>query len=105
MEFNNTNVVLILKVQKPVSLKDFRPISLCSVIYKIITKAMANRIKQVLPNLISTQQSAFVPGRQIFDNVITAFEMLHMISHRKKGKRGLMAFKLDISKAYDRVEW
>ncbi|KAK2647852.1 hypothetical protein Ddye_015341 [Dipteronia dyeriana] len=104
-EFNDTNVVLILKVKNLVELKDFRSISLCSVVYKIITKAMATRLKSILPEIISPYQSAFVPGRQIFDNVLVAFEIQHSINRKKSVKRGQMALKLDMSKAYDRVEW
>ncbi|KAK0598373.1 hypothetical protein LWI29_034075 [Acer saccharum] len=104
-DFNHTFVALIPKIKNPLSPNDFRPISLCSVTYKAITKVLANRLKGILQNIISPSQSAFVPGRQIFDNVITSFELLHSISRKKKGKTGWLALKLDMSKAYDRIEW
>ncbi|KAA3467255.1 reverse transcriptase [Gossypium australe] len=84
---------------------NFRPISLCSVIYKIVAKSVANRLQWVIENCIDKVQSAFVPGRLIFDNVLLAYEILHTFRKKWTGHKGYMTVKLDMSKAYDRVEW
>jgi len=83
---NETYICLIPKVKCPQKITEFRPISLCNVIYKIVAKILANRLKKILPDVISESQSAFVPGRQITDNVIAAFETMHSIDQRRKGK-------------------
>ena len=76
-----------------------------NIVSRIISKVLINRIKCILPNVISDSQSAFVPDRSITDNTIVAFKMLHRVRNRRKGRTGHMAVKLNISKAYDRVEW
>lgn len=70
-----------------------------------MSKVLANRLKQILPEVISPTQSAFVSGRMISDNILLVYEMTHYMRNKKKGKKGFVAVKLDISKAYDRVEW
>ena len=85
--FNHTHVVLIPKNKHPQSPKDYRPISLCNVIFKIITKVIANRLKRVLPDIIHGSQSAFVPGRLITDNAILAFEIFHAMKRRSSNSK------------------
>ena len=102
---NHTFITLIPKTKSPTNLKDYCPISLCNVIYKIISKTIANRLKKFLPKLVSETQSAFMSDHLISDNIIVAFETLHHLKNKRKGKTGFMALKLDMSKAYDRVKW
>lgn len=83
---------------------DLRPIAFCNVMYKVCSKVIANRLKLILPQIISPFQSAFVPGCLITDNILAANEVAHFI-HNKRCVEGYMALKLDLSKAYDRMEW
>lgn len=84
---------------------NFRPISLCNVCYKIISKVLCQRLQRYSPDIISETQSAFVAGRAIADNILLAQEAFHALRTNNKFKNEFMAIKTDMSKAYDRVEW
>ena len=84
---------------------EFRPISCCNVLYKIISKTLANKLKPLLGDIISENQSAFILKRLISDNALIAFEIFHAMKRKWDGKDGSFALKLDMEKAYDRVEW
>ena len=102
---NHTFIFLIPKVKNPELVFEFRPISLCNVLYKIFSKVLANRLKKVLPALITKHQSAFIKSHLISDNILVAFESLHSMQNHKSNKEGYMAMKLDMSKAYDKMKW
>ena len=104
-KMNYTHIVLIPKINGPKHVADLRPIRLANVVFRIVSKVLANQLKQILPNVISESQSAFVPNRLITDNTTVTFEILHRMRNKRTGKKGQMAIKLDISKAYNRVEW
>ena len=101
---NITNICMIPKTERPTRMTELRPISLCNVGYKIISKVLCQRLKLYLPRLISETQSAFVAGRLISDNILIAQEMFHGLRTNKACKGKYMAIKTDMSKAYDRVE-
>ena len=100
--FNATFLALIPKEDGADSPGKFRHISLCNVIYKIISKVIVNRLKPLLPNLISPEQSRFVEGRQILDGVILVHEVIHSLKITKKPN---MLIKLNMSKKFDKLSW
>ena len=102
---NHTSITLIPKVKNQERVSEFIPISLCNVIYKVVSKVIANRLKPFLNSIISETQSAFIVDKLITDNVLIAFESLHHMKTCCSRNTGFMALKLDMSKAYDRLEW
>jgi hypothetical protein len=103
-EQNHTFLTLIPKQKEAHSVNQFRPINLCNISYKIIAKILANRLKTTLHKIISPLQLAFVPKRNIQDNSIIAHKLLHSFN-LKRGKGGFMFLKMDIEKAFDKMEW
>ncbi|KAF7815200.1 reverse transcriptase [Senna tora] len=103
--WNDTSICLIPKVPNSTEVKSFRPISLCTSLYKIISKIIVSRLKPLLPPLISENQGAYVPGRKAIDNVLIAQEISHSFSRKKRGKWGWMIIKLDLEKAFDKISW
>ncbi|KAL9668236.1 hypothetical protein QQ045_002614 [Rhodiola kirilowii] len=102
---NRTLITFIPKKQVAERMEDWRPISLCTVAVKIITKVLASRLQPILDQVISPFQSAFIKGRIITDNLIVAHELAHFIKSTRDNKRFYASIKVDMIKAYDRVEW
>lgn len=96
---------LIPKVKSPHTMSEIRPISLCNVLMRILSKVITNRLKPCLKTVISNKQSAFVEGRLLTDNALIAFEINHYMKQKTQGKNGVAGLKIDISKAYNRLEW
>ncbi|GLT29812.1 hypothetical protein SLA2020_046560 [Shorea laevis] len=101
--WNNSLICLIPKVQNPETISQFRPIGLCNVIYKIVTKIIVLRLRDLIGDLISPLQSSFIPGRRGTDNVFLLREFVYCFT-KKKGRSGDMIIKIDLEKAYDRLE-
>lgn len=102
-EWNATIICLIPIVEKPEEASQFRPISLCNVVYKIISKVLVDRLKPIMREIISPFQNAFVPGRWLSDNCLIAHELVTLIKRRKRGNEFMAALKIDMFKAYDKV--
>ncbi|CAA7053054.1 unnamed protein product [Microthlaspi erraticum] len=100
---NTTILALIPKKLGATEMKDYRPISCCNVIYKVVSKIIANRLKEVLPDLISINQSAFIKDRLLIENLLLATELVK--DYHKDSVSSRCAIKIDISKAFDSVQW
>lgn len=102
---NHTNIVLIPMISSLISVIDYRPVSLCNVsCTNLLLKVLVNKLKYILPYIISSCQSAFVLGKLITNNVIMAYEVLHFMKTREKENDSTLAFKLYVSKAYNKIE-
>ncbi|GKA68338.1 reverse transcriptase domain, reverse transcriptase zinc-binding domain protein, partial [Tanacetum coccineum] len=102
-EVNATLITLVPKIQNPNKVSDFRPIACCNVVYKCISKIITNRIQGCLADIVSINQSAFVPRRLIQDNMLITQELLKGYNRKNGPQR--CALKIDIAKAYDTVNW
>eukprot|EP00253_Pinus_taeda_P022587 PITA_22587 len=99
----NTSFISLIPKQGSAQTADkYKPIALCNVVYKIISKVVANILKPLLPSLVSEEQSGYVEGRQILNNIIQAHEVVHTLTSKRKAG---MIMQLDIAKAYDKVNW
>lgn len=101
--FTSTSIALIAKIPNPERWSDFHPISLCMTFNKLISKILANRLARIFPIIIFINQTGFMKGRNIIDNVLLAQELVHYINVRIRGHN--IIYKLNISKAYDNINW
>lgn len=99
---NSTILALIPKKTDSMEMKDYKPIACCNVLYKVVSKILANRLKKLLPSIISDNQSAFIKGRLLMENVLLASEMVK--DYHKESVSPRCVMKIDISKAFDSVQ-
>lgn len=103
-EMNETLITLIPKQNPSKKFAHFRPISLCNVVVKIISKVIANHLKPLTTKIVGPNLCSFIPGRQATDNVVLVQEVIHSLKW-KKGTVGSFIAKIDLKKTYDRVDW
>lgn len=103
---NLTFITLISKKENSEVVSDFRPISLCNVHYNLVSKVIySNRLKSIMPQIISRMKNFLIFGRLIIDNILVAYELRHSMKYNKKKKVGEIVIKLETSKAYNRIKW
>ncbi|XP_009775039.1 uncharacterized protein [Nicotiana sylvestris] len=100
---NCTTITLVPKVNSPTTAREFRPIACCTVLYKIISKILSSRLQGVITSVISEAQAGFIPGRKISDNIILSHELVKAYTRKNSSPRCMI--KIDLTKAYDSVEW
>ena len=101
-DINQTFISFNPKVDHLKFVKHFHPINLCNVIYKVVTRIIANRLRPIMPVIIAPTQCGFICNRSSSHNIIVAQEVIHKM-RAVKGKRGFMSIKIDLEKAYDRL--
>lgn len=99
-QIHHTHIVLIPKIPNPSTLRHYHPISLNNIVYKIISKILANRLKTFLPRIISPLQTTFILGRFIQENSIIAHELFHILK-KKVDRMGIMAIKLEMIRYFN----
>lgn len=100
---NCTSITLVPKKANPANVKEYRPITCCTVIYKIIAKVLTSSLQKVIAPVTSEAQSSFIPGRKIADNIILATELVKAYQRKHISPRCMI--KINLQKAYDSVEW
>lgn len=101
--WNSTVLTLVPKSDHADTITNYRPITCCNTIYKVVSKMLTNRLKQILPEIISPNQSAFVAGRTIVQNILICQDLVRLYNRKQTTSRCLI--KIDLRKAYDTVEW
>lgn len=103
--WSDTAIIMTPKVNSSKKVTQFRPICLCNVVYKVISKMISAWLKIILSDIVSPTYSAFVPGRMTTNNILVAYEGFYAIKNKRASKESFPAIKLDTHKAYDWVKW